>query len=242
MVHQFTVRVAFLNVGQGDTIIISVQETQEAVIVDCVDADAVLSYLEQYGIQHIRGLIITHLHRDHYKGVIELLDNTESELNLICERVLFYQPEVTNKHWEKIRYDGDRHSDDGLEEKFDRRQRTDTILTTGSRYEHPNSHVFNALAQRPHIRLLCTQVTRQCANAISRKRPAIIKQFRENAAQTDEFFAGQSGCPCAGTVIIELGESARILQPSLQFHREQIIKRYFSEHQCSISEGAAISV
>jgi len=52
------VRLAFIDVGQGDTIVITVPKTHEAVIVDCVDADAVISYLETYRIRYIRGIII----------------------------------------------------------------------------------------------------------------------------------------------------------------------------------------
>jgi beta-lactamase superfamily II metal-dependent hydrolase len=39
------IRIAFLDVGQGDTIVVSSPETREAVVIDCIDADAVLEYL-----------------------------------------------------------------------------------------------------------------------------------------------------------------------------------------------------
>src|SRR5450759_3890771 len=39
------VRIAFLDVGQGDTIVISLSEQREAVVVDCINADAVIEYL-----------------------------------------------------------------------------------------------------------------------------------------------------------------------------------------------------
>ena len=38
------IKIAFLDVGQADTIVISCPETQEAIVVDCVDAKAVLDY------------------------------------------------------------------------------------------------------------------------------------------------------------------------------------------------------
>jgi len=354
MTHKPTVRVAFLDVGQGDTIIVSIPDTQEAVIIDCVDADAVLSYLKQNCIQHIRGVIVTHLHFDHCKGILDLLDNLESELGLICERLLCDRPKMTKQLWEKIQDDEDGHSSDLSDEKSKKRQsinflrdlrrwtqshpnryntlakqpgikpplpevielihprevdiddligrslndisgvlkihgrgsnalltgdleptgweylkknvadlscdalkfphhgawkdgNPDDLLetvepsivvisvgTNGSRYDHPNSHVFDALAQRPHIRLLCTQVTDKCITTALEKRQTIIKQFQERVAKSGEFFVEQSGCPCAGTVIIELGESADILQPSLQFHHEHIIKPNFSNHRCAI--------
>ena len=105
MTLKTTVRVAFIDVGQGDTIVVSVPETHEAVIVDCFDAEAVISYLEKYDIRYIRGLIVTHLHRDHCKGIIGLIANIKSELNLNCERILYYLPDA--KLWERIRDDED---------------------------------------------------------------------------------------------------------------------------------------
>ena len=104
MTLKTTVRVAFIDVGQGDTIVVSVPETHEAVIIDCLDAEAVISYLEKYDIRHIRGLIVTHLHLDHYKGIMGLIANVKSELNLICERVFFCRPDVDEKIWQRINY------------------------------------------------------------------------------------------------------------------------------------------
>ncbi len=94
MLHNFKVNIAFFDVGQGDTTVISIPETKEAVIVDCVDAIAVFEYLEKQGIQHIRGLIVTHLHRDHCKEVVRFLDNCEP--NWICERLMFNWPLLNN--------------------------------------------------------------------------------------------------------------------------------------------------
>lgn len=373
MSQNSTVRVAFLDVGQGDTIIASVPEKHEAVIVDCLDAEAAISYVERNDIQYIRSLIITHLHLDHCKGAIKLINNIRNELNLDCERVFFLTPIVTNQVWRKLRDDEDGHSDslaneDGSTgEKSKGRQRRDILTelrrwkesnilryirlarqadtslplpefvelihpweahietlmvhslndtsgvlkikgsgssalltgdleptgwkrlkenyknlhsdliglrsdvlkfphhgawkncnpddlppddlldtvdpsvvvisvgTTGINYCHPNSHVFDTLAQRPHIRLLCTQATEQCVRAIKDKQSKIVEQFRKHAAETGDFFIERRDCPCAGTIIVELGESVRILQPSLEFHCDHIIKSHFPEHRCSIS-------
>lgn len=51
-------RIAFLDVGQADTIVITCPDTHEAIVVDCVDADAVLDYLEAEHITYLRGVII----------------------------------------------------------------------------------------------------------------------------------------------------------------------------------------
>ncbi len=121
------VRVAFLDVGQGDTNVISLPETSEAVIVDCADAHAVMSYLEYAGIQQLRGLIITHLHLDHYSGVVQLLNNLEPELDLACEWVFFHRPVLSNALRDSILNDEDHHSDGDLTAIDRSRQRKNSI-------------------------------------------------------------------------------------------------------------------
>lgn len=71
------IKIAFFNVGQGDTIVISSPDTHEAIVVDCVNEKIVLEYLKQEQIQHLRGIIITHLHKDHYEKVIKLIDGLQ---------------------------------------------------------------------------------------------------------------------------------------------------------------------
>lgn len=83
------VEVAFLDVGQGDTIVISIPSTEEAVVVDCIDAEAVLAYLQDRGIRHLRALVLTHLHVDHYRDAIRLLTLCEAELQIRCEHLYF---------------------------------------------------------------------------------------------------------------------------------------------------------
>ena len=350
MTKKTTVRVAFIDVGQGDTIVVSVPETHEAVIVDCFDADAVMCYLEKYDIRYIRGLIVTHLHRDHCKGIIGLIANIKSELNLSCERILYYLPDA--KLWERIRNDEDGHSDDSNNEIFRKRQSKDLLTemlrfadlyrdrfkslakepgkklplpgiiefihpwrvdiprligkslndisgvmkikgngtsailtgdleaagwdclkkteidisgdvlkfphhgawkdcdpedllkaispsvviisvgTDGVRYNHPNPHVFESLNNHPSIRILCTQVTTQCTKEVELKRESLINSHKKYCNETNAFFVEQKGCPCAGTIIVELGKSVEILQPNIEFHKDQIIKSYFSTPQC----------
>ena len=71
------IRLAFLDVGQGDTTIISCPDTHEAIVVDCIDSEATLTYLEREQITQLRGVIITHFHRDHYKETADLLYSYE---------------------------------------------------------------------------------------------------------------------------------------------------------------------
>lgn len=348
------VKVAFLDVGQGDTIVVSLPETKEAVIVDCVDANIVINYLEHENIQHLRGLLVTHLHLDHYGGVIQFLANVEQELNLNCERVFFHRPLLSQSLRDHILNDEDGHADGDADEKFRSRKRRNSILgllqwaksnrhrynnltlqpgislplegviellhpweadvqdllsyglnntsgiikvkgtnssalltgdiepsgwiqisqselgsdvlkfphhgawkdedvgkildvvnpsvvvisvgTSGIRYNHPNKHVFEAVAKLHDVRLLCTQATEQCTRHINSKRIQLVDTFKKQVTQDSSFFYNQqSGCPCSGTVIIELGDSVRILQPHLEFHQNTIINSFYDSHQCNLN-------
>ncbi len=108
-----------------------------------------------------------------------------------------------------------------------------SVGTSGIRYGHPNPHVFATIAQQPDIRLLCTQVTTQCAHNIEGKQSQITDTFKRYAEDNPAFFhVEQRGCSCAGTVIIELGDSVRVLQPTIEFHRTSVIQRFNDTHQC----------
>lgn len=354
MQNRPVVRVAFLDVGQGDTIIISIPDTKEAVIVDCIDANAVLNYLEREEIRHIRGLLVTHLHLDHYSSVVQFLNNVEHEVNLSCERVFFHIPKLTNSLRDKILSDADGHSDDDLDNKTGARKRKDALTslvrwgqlnkerynnltkqanidslplkeviefihpweidiadllsrglnntsaifkvtgtnssalltgdiepsgwetvdktklqsdvlkfphhgawkdsdvssllavinpsvivisvgTSGSRYDHPNEHVFEAIARLPHIRLLCTQVTSRCGNLSKQVEEKVKNSFRTQAKNRGSFFIEQKGCPCAGTVIIELGHFVKVIQPDESFHKNEIISSNYHQKQCALN-------
>jgi glyoxylase-like metal-dependent hydrolase (beta-lactamase superfamily II) len=87
MTFHHTVRVAFLDVGQGDSTVVTVPATQEAVIIDCPEADVVFEYLKSEQVLHIRALIITHLHLDHYKDAVNFLENCSLQLGLECEPI-----------------------------------------------------------------------------------------------------------------------------------------------------------
>ena len=105
------IKVAFLDVGQGDTIVISSAATEEAIVVDCVDGQVVTDYLMSLGIKRLRGVIITHLHADHYRGVPQLLDNCLRFLGSECEVLLYNKFTAHNrKKVEELSNDKDGHS------------------------------------------------------------------------------------------------------------------------------------
>jgi competence protein ComEC len=82
------IRIAFLDVGQGDTIVVSMPGQREAIVVDCISANNVLKYLKHENILKVRGLILTHLHADHYRQATSFLDNCERQIGVRCEKLI----------------------------------------------------------------------------------------------------------------------------------------------------------
>ena len=116
--HRPVVRLAVLDVGQGDAIVASIPDDREAVVIDCGDAEAVLEYLRAEGIRHIRGLILTHMHADHYRGAADFLAGCEEELGTTCERLSVLRPPLTPRQIQALLAQGgpplgetDRHAD-----------------------------------------------------------------------------------------------------------------------------------
>ncbi len=346
------IKVAFLDVGQADTIVISCTSTKEAIVVDCADAKVVLNYLEAEEIKYLRGIIITHLHEDHYRGVSLLLNAYQQVQGLQeCEVVVFN--EILNKRdIDKLLTDTDNHSRStrrsldtflrNLKEWFQRGEERNiircaslrverrslpidgilaqyitlvhpymsdminleteglnntsgvlqiqgsgsSVLLTGdlepkgwqklkskqlnlasdvvkfphhggawqeveatdlldalkpsivvisvgtdNTYNHPNPSVFAALHKRPDMRLLCTQATEQCGQTVSTARIAIEQAFQKQSSRDGSLpMLARQGCPCAGTVVIELGDNVHVLQPDLMFHQDSIVNVYFKDH------------
>lgn len=346
-------RIAFLDVGQADTIVITSPQTHEAIVLDCVNPKAVLDYLRQEEILYLRGIIVTHLHADHYSGIIGLLENQHRVPGMKpCEVVAFN--EVFNQsNLQQLLQDDDFHSlsyqgpdnilrqllewrkqnklqyatlqaqagllpftgtlaqslrvlhpyaadyrslerkglnntsivlyintpgasalltgdiepegwqylrenhpdlqcevlkfphhgawkNPDVQELIDGLQPSVVVISVGSegyeKYRHPNEHVFNTLAKYPHIKVLCTQATNQCQASVLSVREDVLRTLVVQASKTGYPVLGsKKGCPCAGTVIIELSDGVHILQPESGFHRERIIKTYFSSRKCNIS-------
>lgn len=368
-----TIRIAFLDVGQGDTIVVSCPSSHEAIVVDCTDANSVLDYLEQEQIVYLRSVIITHLHEDHYTEVVTLLKNYDSVPGMHACEVLAFNQINNRSNRRMLMQDADGHSTSNeeplrkgkrkpavtpyssligwLDQQKDRSlcasihvQRGDlpprntlanilnlegvlahnvflthpyfmdlpslesqclnntsvvlhiigpgssalltgdlepagwqqllknhpdlhsdvlkfphhggawqavdadnllntvqpsavviSVGTEGEKYKHPHKDVFAALAAHPHIRVLCTQATSQCQTSVRDKQGFVIRQLDVQASNNNRLRIGsKGGCPCAGTVIIELGDKMGVLQPSVNVHHDLIIIPHFLEHQCVI--------
>ncbi len=94
-------KIAFLDVGQGDTIVVSDSNTHEAIVIDCTNANAVLDYLAQEKVEYLRGILISHLHADHYSEVDYLLNRYNLNPGLSeCESLGYSQ--ITDRDKYKI--------------------------------------------------------------------------------------------------------------------------------------------
>lgn len=356
MTSQPIVRIAFLDVGQGDSIVVSIPETKEAVVIDCPEADVVFEYLKSQEIQHVRGLIITHLHLDHYKKTTQFLENCSSQIGTTCERLLLNwaynsttalapdsdghsEPSASArnnslqrrtslselKSWADrneaactpllrsgtalplqgrlasalevlqpshgqtgtlqgmglnntaaiIRVHGagttalltsdieptgwrelqKRHSnmqsdvlkfphhgswkEGGTEADPDdilnSVQPSYVIISVGTdgskKYNHPNPHVFKALAAHKNIQFFCTQATTQCSISHALARDLILQSWSHHR-EASQFVRTESGCPCASTIIIDLDTQVNVLQPDPTIHFKQIIQPFLPTHQC----------
>ncbi|MGI6078725.1 MAG: MBL fold metallo-hydrolase, partial [Fastidiosipilaceae bacterium] len=61
-------KVHFINVGQGDSILVQFHNGQ-TMLIDAGPDDSVVSYLNQQGIKKINYLVATHPHADHIGGM-----------------------------------------------------------------------------------------------------------------------------------------------------------------------------
>jgi beta-lactamase superfamily II metal-dependent hydrolase len=279
------IKLAFLDVGQGDTIVISCPETQEAIVVDCVKSTPVIDYLRREDIKQLRGIIITHLHMDHYQQVANLLYNCPEVVGTQGCEILATSEDIVNPkdlRRESVRGTGSsalltgdlepagwqhlksKHPDlksdvlkfphhGGNWEEEETRDLVDTIkpsiivisVGTDNGYDHPNSSTFAALYRRRNIHLLCTEATDKCQPCVLNQRAAVIEKFKSQAARTNAFLItpkkNQKQSLCAGTVIIELHDQPRVIQPEVTFH-EAIIDEHYKEHQCYISIATPSSV
>ncbi len=350
---KYVLKIAFLDVGQGDTIVVSCEETHEAVVIDCADGNLVLDYLEAEGVKHLRGIVLTHLHADHYSGLVQLLTNWGNVKTILWDEII-----ACNIHHQAVKdipddADGHGKSQDSIQgnrrkksnqwdilkwfAKNNYREHVHSIFapngtlpfqasfnsqikllhpytldvgtlgmndtsiilavegsettalltgdlepngwntlkksnsylkhdvlkwphhgawrdadpdlvlddvspsvivisvgTEGERYNHPNLEVLQAAAKRK-IRLLCTQATSSCSTNILNKRTSLLAEFEKEASNRQvKLINTKGGCPCAGTVVIELATTVHVLQPELTFHQNTIIKPFYDTHQCRV--------
>ena len=121
-------RVAFLDVGQGDTTVVWNPSCGEAIVVDCVDPLPVWDLLNKEKVRRIPAVVVTHLHADHYAGLVSFLDGCQPR-GIEWDAVYFYWFQEVAR-WPRLLEDGDRHSESTEDSRSIRRQKRRSMYQT----------------------------------------------------------------------------------------------------------------
>ncbi|MCT4593935.1 MAG: MBL fold metallo-hydrolase [Anaeromicrobium sp.] len=98
-------RIAFLDVGHGDSIVITITDKKginRAIVVDTPNSIKTKNYIKNNNVDVIDYIFITHFHTDHYSGINSLVESLVSEgieVKNICwekDKVLRTEDEQTN--------------------------------------------------------------------------------------------------------------------------------------------------
>ena len=353
-------KAAFLDVGQGDTTVLWNPRTREAVVIDCIDPVAVWDLLGHHKVDRVRAVVVTHLHMDHFAGLVTFLEDSPDR-GIDCDRVFLGWWGMDTRHSTRLRDDADGHSQagddspttadkrrksqlrrlsdwvrkpsnreryrrpqqltelsvEGMEIEFlhpleadipdlllsgrlnnlsvvvrlsgggarllltgdlepygwrtlrqntsdlaadvlkfphhgawkDKGSETDpadllepvapkvviiSVGTQGSKYDHPNEHVLDALAARTDITTLCTQATSKCCQDPMHCEPRVRGILRGPSSSNREASCAV-GCPCASSVVLALDLEPAIVRPDRGTHC-QIISECFPSARCNAPE------
>jgi competence protein ComEC len=99
---------------------------------------------------------------------------------------------------------------------------------TGNQYKHPHRR---SLRQWGAVcRVLCTEVTNHCCSDAMPERAEVLALLRQRSSP-----AVAAGCPCAGTVVIDMDEEGYRVYPQASDH-EAVIS-LFGAGQCRAERG-----
>lgn len=119
---------------------------------------------------------------------------------------------------------------DDLLSRVDPRVVVISVGTSGDRYDHPGANVLSALKRRPCIRVLCTQATRKCM-ADPERAEECVRGLITSDRPDEAPHCSSAGCPCASTVVVQLGNPPEVLHPSPEIHCK-IIGECLGQAQC----------
>jgi len=109
-----------------------------------------------------------------------------------------------------------------------------SVGTEGSKYDHPNGHVLDALAARTDITTLCTQATSKCCQDPMRCKPR-VRAILSGPSASNRAATCTVGCPCASSVVLALDLEPAIVRPDRATHR-QIVNECFPSARCNAHE------
>lgn len=99
---------------------------------------------------------------------------------------------------------------------------TVAIISVGSnnRYDHPSPHTLEEL-RRLGIRVLCTQLTKQChPNPLEIREEILSLMDPDNKCGLSQ--NNSQLCPCAGTIYVTITENGLFIKPEVNLHRNII--------------------
>jgi len=82
------VKVAFLNVGHGDSSVIIFPDGKTGAVIDTPKSEVTFRYLNEKGVNSLKWVIISHTHIDHAEGIIDLIKRFNSQCGTI--ETLYY--------------------------------------------------------------------------------------------------------------------------------------------------------
>ena len=91
-------RVHFIDVGQGDSILIETPSNKTMMIDFGENADTIKNYLETQGIYHVDVAVATHPHADHIGGFVDTFNNTNFTLGMIYDNNQSYSSQTYQRY------------------------------------------------------------------------------------------------------------------------------------------------
>lgn len=106
MLKSSPIKVAFLDVGHGDSIVLTVTDKKglnRAVIVDSGNHIKTRNYIRDNKIDIVDYIIITHFHTDHYRGINALIDSLTNS-GIVIKNICWEKDKVYRKPEEQKTY------------------------------------------------------------------------------------------------------------------------------------------
>lgn len=69
------IRIAFLDVGQADSTVVTLPDESSAVVIDCPPREVTIDYLQQQAVTKLTHVFFTHTDNDHFGGAVTLIDD-----------------------------------------------------------------------------------------------------------------------------------------------------------------------
>ncbi len=90
-----SIKIAFLNVGHGDSSVIIYPDKKSAAVIDTPEAHITYDYLLKNNIDYLRWVMISHSHVDHTNGIIDLIKQFHAGERII--EIIYYNRDTIER-------------------------------------------------------------------------------------------------------------------------------------------------